>query len=148
MTVRFYKNVVIMVQQNGTQEQSSSAWGNQDFDRLQFNPHEYTGDKRCSKEGENQPIGGSGEASPEKSHTASAVVTYEGAMQFIGGICSRLDKQDEKILKYACQHNDRLQRRKQESDEFIAQFKKEQEEIRQEANNFIALLRSHGEQQK
>lgn len=83
-----------------------------------------------------------GKIGQEELDTTSKVVSYEGAVQLIGGICSRLDKQDERLLKYAYQHNDRLQNRKQESDKFIAEFQVEQEAIRQQTEQLLETLKS------
>ncbi|NET46800.1 hypothetical protein [Okeania sp. SIO2B3] len=70
----------------------------------------------------------------------------EGAVQLIGGICRRLDKQDERLLQYACQHNNRLQERKQQSDNFIAEFKAEQEKIREETQELLSYLKAYTEE--
>ena len=77
----------------------------------------------------------------KKPDTAKEVFTYEGAVELIGGICRRLDEQDARMLKYACNHNDRLTKRKEESDDFIAEFKKEQQSIREETQKLLALLK-------
>ncbi|GGA53197.1 hypothetical protein CYANOKiyG1_73240 [Okeania sp. KiyG1] len=74
---------------------------------------------------------------------ASEVIPDEGAVQLIGGICRRLDKQDERLLQYACQHNNRLQERKQQSDNFIAEFKEEQGKIREETQELLNYLKAY-----
>nr|WP_293078583.1 hypothetical protein [Okeania sp. SIO3B5] len=104
----------------------------------------------CSRPGEgrdeNEPERRIGATGQKELNRASEVIADEGAVQLIGGICRRLDKQDERLLQYVCQHNDRLQERKQQSDNFIAEFRAEQEKIREETQGLLNYLKVHREE--